>query len=37
MDGQVAIKQALGMFNAEVRDFDSNAEKVRAAEKHPLE
>lgn len=38
MDGQVAIKQVLGMFSAKVRDSDSNAEeKVRASEKHPLE
>ena len=37
MDGQVAIKQVLGMFSAKVRDSDSNAEKVRASEKHPWE
>lgn len=37
MDGQVAIKQMLGMFSAKVRDSDSNAEKVRASDKHPSE
>ena len=34
MDGQVAIKQVLGMFSAKVHDSGSNAEKVLLINTH---